>query len=265
VEEVHCEGEAEGGGGEEEEVFEEEEEDQRMRPLMPLPLQVNAIILPARLYLSFRPGRIVERLVESDKEQRQWSLTFSNCEFGGDFFGALFDTLRRCPQISCLNFCSHRTVDVDALLGHRLGQVPPTVKYLNFHKTISKESVRALCALLHRSHMADLPSTASTADTPNGSGKKERGDSIGVVKEKSWKDRTNSGLQGLALTHLSLDHAEIVSILSLLEVHDVKKPSKSGLPRTPIAAIRTAATALLTGSDPSTPKSPVAQQVCTYR
>ncbi len=42
----------------------------------------------------------------------------------------------------------------DALLGHLVGQIPPSIRFLAFNSTLSKESIQALCILIRTQNAA---------------------------------------------------------------------------------------------------------------
>ena len=149
--------------------------------VLPSPHAVSAVILPSRTYQSFaRVGRVIEKMVVQGQQQQQphhhhhpldqqhhhhhhdcskmqqWSLVFRDSNYMGDFHTSLLSTLRRCPQISSLSFTSSKAVEEDALLGHLVGQLPPSIRFLSFKSTLSRESVQALCILLRQQNAAFL-------------------------------------------------------------------------------------------------------------
>jgi hypothetical protein len=86
----------------------------------------------------------------------QWSLVFRDSEYMGDFHASLLSTLLRFPQISSLSFTSSKVVEEDALLGHMVGQLPPSIRFLSFKSTLSRESVQAICILLRQQNAGFL-------------------------------------------------------------------------------------------------------------
>lgn len=194
--------------------------------LLPRPHSVSAIMLPARSYQSFtRVGRVIEKMVEYSDSSKMWSLIFRDSEYLGDFHTSLLSSLRRCPQICSLSFASSQRVEDDALLGHLVGQIPPTIRFISFKSTLSRESIQALCILL-RTHNAAFH---TDADTPKSTGGHRRGRSGGAsALGKGFADQTaktgadpepnrSKGLLGLALTHLTFEATEINYIIELLQ------------------------------------------------
>ena len=116
--------------------------------IIPKPHNVLAVMLPPRSYQTFtRIGRVLERMFEYGDQNKMWSITFRDSEYMGDFHTSFLTTLRRCPQICSVSFVSTQRVEEDALLGHLVGQIPPTVRFLSFKSTLSRESIQALCFL----------------------------------------------------------------------------------------------------------------------
>jgi hypothetical protein len=149
--------------------------------VLPSPHAVSAVILPSRTYQSFaRVGRVIEKMVQTQQQHPfnqdcsisstqsamiQWSLVFRDSDYMGDFHTSLLSTLRRCPQISSLSFTSSKAVEEDALLGHLVGQLPPSIRFLSFKSTLSRESVQALCILLRQQNAAFLDRDNGCAST----------------------------------------------------------------------------------------------------
>ena len=150
--------------------------------VLPSPHAVSAVILPSRTYQSFaRVGRVIEKMVQTQQQQHpfnsdcsigstqtamiQWSLVFRDSNYMGDFHTSLLSTLRRCPQISSLSFTSSKAVEEDALLGHLVGQLPPSIRFLSFKSTLSRESVQALCILLRQQNAAFLDRDSGCVST----------------------------------------------------------------------------------------------------
>jgi hypothetical protein len=150
--------------------------------VLPSPHAVSAVILPSRTYQSFaRVGRVIEKMVQTQQQQHpfnsdcsigstqtamiQWSLVFRDSNYMGDFHTSLLSTLRRCPQISSLSFTSSKVVEEDALLGHLVGQLPPSIRFLSFKSTLSRESVQALCILLRQQNAAFLDRDSGCVST----------------------------------------------------------------------------------------------------
>ena len=198
--------------------------------MLPKPHFINAILLPSRVYSSFaRTGRVIERMFEYSDPSKLWSLTFRDSEFYGDFHISLISTLRKCPQICSVSFCSTKQVEDDALLGHLVGQIPSSVKFLSFKSTLSRESIQALCILL-KSHNASFiasndfdvsmsPNAVFLSRQSSDSQQEESKVNGNESKANQNAVRCNvlKGLLGLALTHLSLDNTEINYILNLLQ------------------------------------------------
>ena len=141
--------------------------DSNLSYVLPSPHAVSTIILPSRTYQSFvRMGRVIEKMVQVQQQQHhpdrydfskmKWSLVFRNSDYMGDFHASLLSTLLRFPQISSLSFTSSTVVEGDALLGHMVGQLPPSIRYLSVKSTLSRESVQAMCILLRQQNAAFL-------------------------------------------------------------------------------------------------------------
>ena len=149
--------------------------------VLPSPHAVSAVILPSRTYQSFaRVGRVIEKMVQTQQQHPfnsdcsigstqtamiQWSLVFRDSNYMGDFHTSLLSTLRRCPQISSLSFTSSKVVEEDALLGHLVGQLPPSIRFLSFKSTLSRGSVQALCILLRQQNAAFLDRDSGCVST----------------------------------------------------------------------------------------------------
>ncbi|KAJ1402502.1 hypothetical protein B484DRAFT_405395, partial [Ochromonadaceae sp. CCMP2298] len=184
--------------------------------VLPRPHPVSAITLPTRTYQSFvRVGRVVERMVEYSDPAKMWALIFRDSGYMGDFHTSLLSTLRKCPQICSLSFASAQRVEEDALLGHLVGQIPPSVRFLSFKSTLSRESIQALCILL-RTHNAAFGDPDQDprplrvyrgASASLGEGFDDQAEVKGAPK----------GLVGLALTHLTFDSTEISYLVDLLQ------------------------------------------------
>jgi hypothetical protein len=223
--------------------------------LIPHPHPIYAILLPSRSYQTFsRFGRVLQRMFEHTTDPSQlWALSFRDCEFHGDFHTSLLATLQRCPQICSISFSSTHSVEDDALLGHLVGQIPSTVRFISFRSTLSHESIQALCILLRTHNAAFLnlgdsyddsffPSSSSssfkgnsganimkTFGSPTGAGDSTSAKSPSMMDSKgttanpppsstdTYSQATNKGLLGLALTHLTLDGPEIQHIVELLQ------------------------------------------------
>eukprot|EP01038_Epipyxis_sp_PR26KG_P008817 gene8817-11905_t len=211
---------------------------------MPKPVNINAILFPSRTYHSFvRVGRVLEKMFEYSEPSKLWSLTFRNSDFMGDFHTSLLSCLRRCPQICSLSFDSTATIEEDALLGHLVGQIPPSVRFLSFKSTLSKESIQALCILLRTHNYAlmnmdydfvgsgrghkrtssfNKQQNYGSPPPMNGKGDaNERlsgGKTYGKQSREPVRTIPSKGLLGLALTHLSLEQNEISHIIELLQV-----------------------------------------------
>eukprot|EP01033_Poteriospumella_lacustris_P004825 gene4826-3460_t len=115
--------------------------------LMPAPHPIKAVLLPPRVYTSFnRVGRVLQRMLEYN--QQLVSLTFRDCYFEGEFHTTLLETLQKCPAIVSLTFANALAVEEDALLGHLVGQLPSTVRFVSFKGSLSRPSVETLCVML---------------------------------------------------------------------------------------------------------------------
>jgi hypothetical protein len=225
--------------------------------LIPHPHPIYAILLPSRTYQTFsRFGRVLQRMFEHTSDPSQlWALSFRDCEYHGDFHTSLLATLQRCPQICSLSFSSTHSVEDDALLGHLVGQIPSTVRFISFRSTLSHESIQALCILLRTHNAAFLnlgdsyddsffPSSSSSSSfkgnngsnimktfgSPTVAGDSSSTKSPSITDSKgttanpppssssdTYSQSTNKGLLGLALTHLTLDGPEIQHIVELLQ------------------------------------------------
>jgi len=96
----------------------------------------------------------LDRFFECAPGTKLWGLTFNNSDFHGDFHTSLLYMLQRCPHVCSLTFTSNTVVEDDALLGHLIGQIPSTVRFVAFKNCLSKESIQAMCILLRRHNEA---------------------------------------------------------------------------------------------------------------
>lgn len=150
---------------------------------VPQPIQFRGLLLPPRHYLSLkREGRIIERIIEdfialgtvtspSLPEQTDrinmklesslvgasphvlWTLCFRDSTFLGEFHHDLLNVLRRCPQISSLNFVSKRP-ERDSSLGFLAGSVPASVRFLTFESILSSDDIQLLCVKIRTQNAA---------------------------------------------------------------------------------------------------------------
>lgn len=220
----------------------QDQEEEEVRTILPVPYEVNAILLPSRTYTSFtRMCRMIEKMLQYGG-QKLWSLTFSESDFTGDFHVSLQNTLRKCPQIFSLSFQSSGIVEEESLLGHCVGEIPPNIKFLSFKRTLSSLSIQALCVLLRTKNAAF---TSATCDVSfSGKAKARYTDSYHAPLSakssssrseypsgKLQKARLARGLLGLALTDFALKQPEIDHIVKLLEASiSTAKRSSSGTP-----------------------------------
>ena len=160
---------------------------------VPQPLQFRGLLLPPRHYLSFkREGRIIERIIEDfialgtvyshgdiDKTARinmkvessligaspdvLWTLCFRDSSFAGEFHHDLLHILRRCPQISSLNFVNKRP-ERDNALGYLAGSVPASVRFLTFESVLSSDSIQLLCVKIRTQNAAYSQHLSSAMD-----------------------------------------------------------------------------------------------------
>lgn len=164
---------------------------------LPHPLHVMAVRLPSRSYHSFsRVGRVLGRLLEGTKVP--WALSFSSSDFQGDFHTSLLSTLQRIPALTAVSFVGNKRVEEDALLGHLIGSIPSSVRWVTCRSVLSKQSVQALCLLLITHNEAFCGQSAS------------------------------GGLVGLALTHQGFESEEIDHVLQLLAPRSSKGVGNSG-------------------------------------
>lgn len=138
---------------------------------LPQPYPLLDILLPSRTYATFaRLRRVLQRMFELCSSTNSdgfsiypspmsnlWSLCFHNSEYLGDFHLSLLGTLQRCRKICSLFFVSDRVVEEDASLGHIVGSLPSSVRFMSFKSTLSKESIQALCIMLRSHNAAFLP------------------------------------------------------------------------------------------------------------
>jgi hypothetical protein len=222
-------------------------QEEKLKYLLPIPPDVNALLLPPRSYVSFiRMSRMLERLFESEDSSKLWSLTFRDCDFAGDFHITLLTMLRTCPQVWSLNFENKEKVETDALLGQVVGEIPSSVRFLSFKRTLCKESIQTLCMLIRKQNAAytapyhsDLHFVADTTllkspyDLSRDCDNKDHHSSPDCKAKvmKSRKMPSKKGLMGLALTHFALETAEIDQIIILLEANVKKATTPSGSTR----------------------------------
>lgn len=116
--------------------------------LIPVPHPIKAVLLPSRSYPSFnRVGRVLQRMLEYNP-QLLVSLTFRDCYFENEFHTTLLETLQKCPNIVSLSFANANNIEEDALLGHLVGQLPSSVRFVSFKGSLSRPSVETLCVML---------------------------------------------------------------------------------------------------------------------
>lgn len=127
---------------------------------LPTPHAVCGVSFQPRQYSFSRIGRVVERMIEEGGSSKRWSLSFQDNSFSlegvSEFHTSLMQMLRKCPQIVSLSF-THSTnlrklPDSSAHLGHMAGNVPPSIRFMNFRGVLSSESLQALCILLRRNN-----------------------------------------------------------------------------------------------------------------
>eukprot|EP01035_Chromulina_nebulosa_P018081 gene18081-23729_t len=205
--------------------------------LLPRPHPINGLSLASRVYLSFsRIGRVIERIIEEEGPDKQWSISFRDSEFFGDFHETVLGTLRKCPQITSLSFTvGSSKVEHEAHLGHLAGNIPSSVRSIIFKGSISRESIQALCILLKKQNAAFMPpstdemavlaKTITSKYKPSISINKETSinkDNIDysvnwkVALEAASRSRPLKGLINLSITHSILDSTEISYIIDLL-------------------------------------------------
>ena len=248
-----------------------QEEGEEARTVLPLPYEVNAILLPSRTYTSFtRMCRMIERMLQYGG-QKLWSLTFSESDFAGDFHVSLQNTLRKCPQIFSLSFQSSGIVEEESLLGHCVGEIPPNIKFLSFKRTLSSLSIQALCVLLRTKNAAFTidPSAASASSSASSSGRAAKARHADSAKSSSsrteyasasgklQKARLARGLLGLALTDFALKQPEIDHIVKLLEA-SISASTARRTGGTPMASASASASSSGRKSNPPAPASAVA-------
>ncbi|RYG67462.1 hypothetical protein EON64_07385, partial [archaeon] len=240
--------------------------------LLPHPHPVYALRLPSRSYHSFtRVGRVLQRLMDSSpayaspssplQGSKLFALCFTESDFHGDFHTSLLSTLQRCPQICSLSFSSSVRVEEDALLGHLVGHIPSSVKFVSFKSTLSKESVQAMCILLRTHNEAFLPCVEAEAETSSSSPTPSSASDVHAPSQLS--SSAHKGLLGLALTHLTLEQSELDHLLDLLTFRPLNKsPSfktkDSG--KLPPAASPKGALAASPPSAPGTPGMSLSQR-----
>lgn len=206
---------------------------QEMAFMIPSPHPVKAILFTSRSYPSFaRVGRVLQRMLEYVDQNQLFSISFRDSDFEGEFHTTLLDVLQKCPNIVSLTFSNPRPVEEEALLGHLVGQLPSTVRFVSFKGTISKQSIETLCVMLRTQNAAFLPygdmddlirvgrsrSSRDISNQNNGSSRdhqQQQQQQRKRRKERKFEVSTR-GLLGLALTHLAMDSSSLQKIAELL-------------------------------------------------
>ena len=100
---------------------------------LPIPFNLNALLLPMRCYVSFtRVGRVIERIVEQGGDLQPFSLVFRDSPFEGDSHASLLSTLRRCGRIVTLSVANYKgaEIDRDSRMGWLVGNLPPSIRFV---------------------------------------------------------------------------------------------------------------------------------------
>lgn len=137
---------------------------------------------------------------ESTAGNGEWALTFRNSAFEGEFHISFLSTLRKCPQITTLNFVSAEVYQ-DTTLGWLAGHVPNSVQYMAFQHALSSDAIDSLCILLKQNNASF-----------------KRNQTLGNVNSGPAyihpKDR--KGLRGLSITHTPLNLKDIEVLINLI-------------------------------------------------
>ena len=144
----------------------------------------------------------------------EWALTFRNSVFEGEFHISFLSTLRKCPQITALNFVS-AAVYQDTTLGWLAGHVPNSVQFMAFQQALSSDAIDSLCILLKQNN-ASFKRNPTMGSTSTGDG-----GLLGMVYRAGSdpayihpKDR--KGLRGLSITHTALTLKDVEVLMDLI-------------------------------------------------
>ena len=153
-------------------------DEQKKFVTLPSPMKLKALFIPRRSYNFRLMGRVIEKMVEQEGTGSKWALTFKGItiaititisttittiisttitttintkillilldpffEDAEDFHDTLLQVIRKYPQIVGLNFTNLgcTTGEESAKMGHLVGHIPSSVRFVNFNGGLSSE------------------------------------------------------------------------------------------------------------------------------
>jgi hypothetical protein len=215
---------------------------------LPQPHQLYALMMPSRNYHHHNIEimcRVVERMVSDGDRSRIWALVFKNCLFASDFHETFLAALRRTPQIVALTFRvdpaqahTYNTKENVGSLGYLGGMLPPSIRWLSFCGSLTKDSLQILCILLLRNNAAFSGPAGGADDDEEHDDDDDfwhEDEEDGTERRKqhphhrNLRWRRSRGLVGLSVTNCNyVDGPQVNYLCSLL--------SFTGLPNSPTAA-----------------------------
>ena len=135
-------------------------DEQKKFVTLPSPMKLKALFIPRRSYNFRLMGRVIEKMVEQEGTSSKWALTFKGItiiittinttnnqlldpffEDAEDFHDTLLQVTRKYPQIVGLNFTNLgcTTGEESAKMGHLVGHIPSSVRFVNFNGGLSSE------------------------------------------------------------------------------------------------------------------------------
>ena len=197
-------------------------------------MKLNALYIPRRSYNFRLMGRVIERMMEMDILSK-WALTFKDPSFedAEDFHDTLMQVTRKYPQIVALNFSNIgcTTGEESAKMGHLVGHIPSSVRFVHFNGGLSSDSVQALCIILKRANAAfvhpedpNIPLMAATSPKS-----RNKGNDLNAGNSDATPTSLDrypvQGLLGLGITNIDLKPTDIEYIIELLNPNKKAVPS----------------------------------------
>jgi len=221
------------------------------QPFLPSPSVVYSLSFSNKNFSSFgREARVAEKIMSDGvsnsggidaglaggKEKggvKEWSLSFRDSVFSGEFHDDLTSCLRRNAQIVSLTFYTESPQpSVHWHMGHFAGHVPNTVKFLSFHGQLNEKSFKAMCIILRREndafkaplgHSGDQWDAHQHHQIPSLSSSSSSSSSASPHTGREPRLETHKkGLLGLAVTGCTFNIKDVMpSLVALIEGHRV--------------------------------------------